>query len=96
MTLSDLLVDEDGHDCGSLDIGEECLLTGTHTVTQAEVDAGVVTNTVTAEANELTTAVTATQQTDVAQERALTLTRRHRYRLHFCRGNHRLQLRGDQ
>ena len=75
VTLSDLLVDEDGHDCGSLDIGEECELTGTHTVTQADVDAGVVSNTVTAEANELATAVTATQETTVAQGRALTLTK---------------------
>ena len=75
VTLSDLLVDEDGHDCGSLDIGEECELTGTHTVTQADVDAGVVTNTVTANANDLTTAVTASQQTPVAQESVLTLTK---------------------
>ena len=75
VTLSDLLVDEDGHDCGSLDIGEECELTGTHTVTQADVDAGVVTNTVTANANDLTTAVTASQQTPVTQESALTLTK---------------------
>ena len=75
VTLSDLLVDEDGHDCGSLDIGEQCALTGTHTVTQEDVDAGVVTNTVTAEADELTTAVTVSRQTPVAQERALTLTK---------------------
>ena len=75
VTLSDLLVDEDGHDCGSLDIGEECVLTGTHTVSQADVDAGVVSNTVTAEANELTTAVTARQQTQVARESTLTLTK---------------------
>ena len=97
VTLSDLLVDEDGHDCGSLDIGEECVLTGTHTVNQTDVDAGVVSNTVTAEANELTTAVTARQQTQVARESTLTLTKTTTfYRLHFCRGNHRLQLRGDQ
>ena len=30
VTLSDLLVDEDGHVCDSLDIGEQCQLTGTH------------------------------------------------------------------
>ena len=75
VTLSDLLVDEDGHDCGSLAIGEQCQLTGTHTVTQIDVDAGVVANTVTAEANELTTVVTASQQTPVAQESTLTLTK---------------------
>ena len=75
VTLNDLLVDEDGHVCGSLDIGEQCQLTGTHTVVQTEVDAGVVANTVTAEATELTTAVTASQQTPVAQESTLTLTK---------------------
>ena len=75
VTLSDLLVDEDGHVCGSLDIGEQCQLTGTHTVVQTDVDAGVVANTVTAEATELTTAVTASQQTPVAQESTLTLTK---------------------
>ena len=75
VTLSDLLVDKDGHDCGSLDIGEQCQLTGTHTVTQTDVDAGVVTNTVTAEADEVTTPVTVSQRTDVAQERALALTK---------------------
>ena len=75
VTLSDLLVDEDGQDCGSLEIGEECVLTGTHTVSQTDVDAGVVTNTVTAEADELTTAVTATQETPVARDPSLTLTK---------------------
>ena len=75
VTLSDLLVDKDGRNCGSLDIGEQCQLTGAHTVTQTDVDAGLVTNSVTADANELTTAVTASQQTRVAQERALALTK---------------------
>ena len=75
VTLSDLLVDEDGHVCDSLDIGEQCQLTGTHTVVQTDVDAGVVANTVTAEATELTTEVTASQQTPVAQESTLTLTK---------------------
>ena len=75
VTLSDLLVDEDGQDCGSLEIGEECVLTGTHTVSQADVDAGVVTNTVTAEADELTTPVTASQETPVARDMSLTLTK---------------------
>ena len=75
VTLSDLLVDKDGQDCGYLDIGEQCQLTGAHTVTQTDVDAGLVTNSVSADANELTTAVTASQQTRVAQERALALTK---------------------
>ena len=75
VTLSDLLVDEDGQDCGSLDIGEQCQLTSAHTVTQTDVDAGLVTNSVTADADELTTPVTVSQRTDVAQERALTLTK---------------------
>ena len=73
MTLTDLLVDTTGHDCGDLDTNDECLLTGAYTVTQADVDAGKVTNTVTAAATELSAPITATQETTVYQEKALTL-----------------------
>ena len=73
--LSDLLVGSEGKECGELAIGASCELSGGHTVTQAEVDAGKVENTATATATELSDAVTASVSTTVAQQRALKLVK---------------------
>ena len=73
--VKDLLIDTSGKQCGELAIGASCELSGGHTVTQADVDAGKVDNTATATATEVTDAVTASQRTLVAQERGLTLAK---------------------
>ena len=58
--------------CATLGIGESCLWSGSYQVTQADVDAGTVENTVTATADEVTEQQ-ANQSTTVAQKRELTL-----------------------
>ena len=70
--VSDLLIDSDGKECGELGVGESCELTGEYTVDQADVDAGEVTNTAVADAEEVEEK-TVTRQTTVAQERSLGL-----------------------
>ncbi len=72
--VSDLLVDVDGVACASLALGEKCELTGDYTVTQADVDAGEVTNTATAAASGISDR-TESRTTPVAQEKALTLAK---------------------
>ena len=63
----------DGKECASLDLNETCVLSGTHTVTQAEVDAGKVSATATATATGVDEQ-TANLDTPVQQVHALTLT----------------------
>ena len=75
VALRDVLVDSSGDECGTLGIGASCQLSGDHTVSQADVDAGTVANTATGTASELTDAVTASVSTAVAQERAVTLVK---------------------
>ena len=58
--------------CATLGIGESCLWSDSYRVTQADVDAGEVDNTVTATADEVAEQQ-AKQSTTVAQERELTL-----------------------
>ena len=72
VAVRDLLVSTGGNRCATLALGAECELSGTYTVTQADVDAGKVVNTATATATGLT-AVTKRVTTAVAQERSLTL-----------------------
>ena len=60
--------------CATLGIGESCEWSGSYQVTQADVDAGKVDNTVTATADEVTDQQ-AGQSTTVAQERELTLVK---------------------
>ena len=72
VVVSDLRVDPAGQECATLAVGAVCELTGAYTVTQADVDAGEVSNTAQASAGEVT-ALTASEVTAVAQERALGL-----------------------
>ena len=72
VNVSDLLVNTSGSECATLAVGAVCELTGTYTVRQADVDAGVVSNTARASADGVT-ALTASEVTAVAQERALEL-----------------------
>ena len=60
--------------CATLGIGESCEWSGSYQVTQADVDAGKVENTVTATADEVTDQQ-ANQSTTVAQKRELTLVK---------------------
>ena len=60
--------------CATLGIGESCEWSGSYGVTQADVDAGKVENTVTATADEVTDQQ-ANQSTTVAQKRELTLVK---------------------
>ena len=71
--VSDLLVHSSAVQCGVLAVAASCELTGSYAVTQADVDAGETSNTVTAAAAELDDPVTASVTTQVAQERELTL-----------------------
>ena len=73
--LSDLLVNSTGKECGAVAIGGSCEISGEYPVTQADVDAGMVENTATGTATELSGEVTATRSTAVAQERKLTLAK---------------------
>ena len=72
VNVQDLLADTNGNDCASLAVGGTCVLTGAHTVTQANVDAGKVTNTATATATGAATK-TVTRETGVNQVQGLTL-----------------------
>ena len=72
VNVSDLLIDTAGQDCAALAIGATCVLAGSHTVTQAQVNAGKIINTATASATGAQTK-TLTRETAVDQARALTL-----------------------
>ena len=72
VNVQDLLTDTSGNDCASLAVGGTCVLTGTYSVTQTNVDAGKVTNTVTATATGAATK-TVTRETGVDQVQGLTL-----------------------
>ena len=62
-----------GTECATVAIGASCELSGSYTVTQADVDAGKVVNKATARAAELVFGVSRTVETAVAQERELGL-----------------------
>ena len=72
VTVSDERAGGAAQVCATLGIGESCEWSGSYQVTQADVDAGKVDNTVTATADEVTDQQ-AGQSTPVAQERELTL-----------------------
>ena len=71
--MTDLLVNTSGTECATVAIGASCELSGSYTVTQADVDAGKVVNKATARAAELVFGVSRTVETAVAQERELGL-----------------------
>ena len=72
VTVNDTLVGG-AVECASLAIGDDCELSGDYTVLQADVDAGQVENTATAGAAALGEEQTASVNTEVAQERGLSL-----------------------
>ena len=72
VTVSDALTGGAAESCATLAIGERCEWSGSHEVTQADVDAGHVDNTVTAGADEVGDQEKS-ERTEVAQERELTL-----------------------
>ena len=72
VNVKDLLTDTSGTDCATLAIGAECKLTGSYTITQADVDSGEVKNTATASADGASPKGY-TRTTDVNQIRKLTL-----------------------
>ena len=72
VNVADLIIDTAGQDCAALAIGTTCILTGTHTINQSDVDAGEVVNTATASATGAQTK-TLTRETAVDQARAITL-----------------------
>ena len=74
ITVEDLLVNTTGVGCATLAIGATCVMTGSYTVTQSDVDDGTVDNTATADSAE-TTAQTATRSTGVAQTEAVSLAK---------------------
>ena len=49
---NDLPLDPASNTCASVAVGDTCVLAGTYTVTQADVDAGEVVNTATADSDE--------------------------------------------
>ena len=75
VTVSDLLLNTTGESCSSLALNATCVLTGTYTITQADVDAGKVTNTVSASATDAQTK-TITKETLIHQNPALSLEKR--------------------
>ena len=72
VTVNDTLVGG-AVECASLAIGDDCELSGDYTVLQADVDAGQVKNSATAGAAALGEEQTASVNTEVAQERGLSL-----------------------
>ena len=70
--VKDLLVNTSGTDCASLAVGDTCVLTGGHTVAQRDVDAGNVSNTATATADDAPEQ-TVSRSVNVAQESAVSL-----------------------
>ena len=70
VTLTDLLVNTSGTECATVAIGASCELSGSYTVTQADVDAGKVVNKATASSAEFA-GVSRTVETAVAQKRAV-------------------------
>ena len=73
VTVSDALLGGAATECASLAVGAQCVRSGAHPVTQAEVDAGEVGNSARASAIGVAE-VTASVNTEVAQERGLSLT----------------------
>ena len=72
VVVKDLLVNTSGNTCGTVAIGGTCVLTGTYTVVQADVDAGKVDNTARATADNVTDQ-SASQTTVVSQKKSLSL-----------------------
>ncbi len=75
VVVSDLLITPNSNTCPTLAVGAICVLTGTYTVTQADIDNGSITNSASVESTEVTTPVTATNTTNGSQTPDLTLAK---------------------
>ncbi len=73
--VSDNLISPSSNTCATLNVGATCVLTGTYTVTQADVDAGSITNNASVISDEVTTPVDATNTTNTGQFPELTLVK---------------------
>jgi uncharacterized repeat protein (TIGR01451 family) len=75
VVVTDNLITPDTRTCATLAPGAECILVGTYTVTQADVDAGVVRNTATADSNQTDPETTPEVTTPVDQTAELALSK---------------------
>jgi len=73
VVVSDSLIAPNTITCATLAPGAECVLVGTYTVTQADVDAGQVVNTGTAESEETPPVTTPPVTTEIEQNPSLTV-----------------------
>ena len=75
VTVSDALITPNSNVCASLAPGATCVLTGTYTVTQSDVDNGSIANTAGVVSNEITTPEEATNTTNTGQTDALSIVK---------------------
>ena len=75
VVVSDALITPNSNTCAALAPGATCTLTGTYTVSQADVDSGTIVNTASAVSTEITNPATGTNTQPVGQNPAMTLTK---------------------
>ncbi len=75
VVVSDALISPNSNTCATLNVGATCVLTGTYTVSQADIDGGAINNTASVVSNEVTTPVDATNTTNTGQTAALGLVK---------------------
>jgi large repetitive protein len=75
VVVTDSKITPNSTTCASLAPAATCLLTGTYTVTQADVNAGTIGNTGSVTSNLITTPVTTTIATPVAQVKTMTVVK---------------------
>ncbi len=75
VVVSDALLTPNSNTCATLAASATCVLTGTHVVTQAEVDAGSVDNTGSVTSTEVPGPTTVTLSTPVAQNHSLAIAK---------------------
>lgn len=73
VTVSDPMISPSSTTCASVAPGGICTLTGSYTVTQADVDAGSISNTASVTSDDITTPVTDDETTTVAQTDSLAI-----------------------
>ena len=66
VVVSDPLITPNSETCATLAPGADCVLTGTRSVSSADVGAGMIDNTASVQSDEVTTPITATQSTPTA------------------------------